>query len=89
MRIIIAAGIILSILGVIGLIYGAITYSSHTDVVEFGSLKIQASQSKQIPLSPVASAALLAAGIAITVFGLRRRSRDKSSPGHADPPVNR
>jgi hypothetical protein len=79
MNLLTVIGVILALIGAIGLIYGAITYSSHTDVVEFGSLKLQARQSKQIPLSPVASGALLVAGGLLVVIGLRSRNRDKSS----------
>ena len=66
-------GIILIILGVVGLIYGGITYTTHKDVVDLGSLKLQAEEKKSIALPPIISGAVLALGI-ILVMARRRRS---------------
>ncbi len=74
MRFIIAIGIALIVLGAVGLIYGGITYSSKSDVVNFGSLKIQADQTKQLPLSPILSGAILVVGVVMILLGRRRRS---------------
>ena len=67
-------GIILIVLGVVGLIYGGITYTSNRNVVDMGSMHIQVDQKKQIPLSPIAGAAAVAAGVVLIFFGRRRQS---------------
>jgi hypothetical protein len=67
-------GIILIVLGVVGLIYGGITYTSSKNVVEMGSMRVQVDEAHQIPLSPIAGAVLLAAGVVLVIVG-RRPSR--------------
>jgi len=67
-------GIILIVLGVVGLIYGGITYTSNRNVVDMGSMHIQVDQKKQIPLSPIAGAAAVAIGVVLIFFGRRRQS---------------
>ena len=65
-------GIILIVLGVVGLIYGGITYTSNRNVVDMGSMHIQVDQKKQIPLSPIAGAAAVAVGVVLLLVGRRR-----------------
>lgn len=64
-------GVVLIVLGAVGLIYGGITYTSSKDVVDIGSVHLQVDQKKQIPLSPIAGAAALTAGIVMLVVGRR------------------
>jgi len=70
----IIVGIILIVLGAVGLIYGGITYSSHTSTLELGGLKIQADQKQQIPLPPIVSGVVLVAGVIVLFAGRRNRS---------------
>lgn len=65
-------GIILIVLGVVGLIYGGITYTSIKNVVEMGSMRVQVDQTNQIPLSPIAGAGAVAVGVILTIVGRRR-----------------
>jgi hypothetical protein len=67
-------GIILIALGVFGLIYGGITYTSSKDVVDVGSMHLQVDQKKQILLSPFAGAAAIAVGVILILIGRRRPS---------------
>ena len=67
-------GLVLIVIGLVGLVYGGITYSSRTDEIEFGGLKIQANQDRQLPLPPIVSALVLAAGVGAVVWGRRKRS---------------
>ncbi len=67
-------GVILIALGVIGLIYGGITYTSSKNVVDVGSVHLQVDQERQIPLSPIAGAVAVAAGVILIIFGRRRRA---------------
>ena len=64
-------GIILIVLGVVGLIYGGITYISKKDVVDIGTLKIQVDQREHIPLSPIFGAAAVAVGVVLVIVGRR------------------
>jgi hypothetical protein len=65
-------GIILVVLGVVGLIYGGITYTSSKDVVNMGSVHLQVDQKKQIPLSPIAGTISVAIGVILIIIGRRR-----------------
>jgi uncharacterized membrane protein len=75
MKIITIIGLILIMLGVVGLIYGGITYTTSKDVIDVGSVKLQVDQKKQIPLSPFAGAAAVAVGTILIIFGRRRGVR--------------
>jgi len=66
--------IILIALGVVGLIYGGITYTFSRNVVDMGSVHLQVDQKKQIPLSPIAGAAAVAGGVILMIVGRRRRT---------------
>lgn len=65
-------GIILIVLGVVGLIYGGITYTSSKDIVDMGPMHLQVDQQKNIPLSPIAGAAAVAIGVVLILVGRRR-----------------
>lgn len=67
-------GIILIVLGVVGLIYGGITYTSSKNVVEVGSMRVSVDEERQIPLSPIAGAVAVAAGV-VLILVERRQSR--------------
>lgn len=68
------AGIILIILGVVGLVYGGITYTRRRDTVSFGPITATVNQRETFPISPVAGAVALAAGIGLLIAGGRRRA---------------
>lgn len=68
------AGIILIILGVVGLVYGGITYTRRRDTVSFGPITATVNQRESFPISPVAGAIVLAAGIGLLIAGSRRRA---------------
>jgi hypothetical protein len=68
-------GIILIVLGVAGLIYGGITYTTSKDIMDVGSMHVQVDQHKQIPVSPIAGAAAVAIGVVLILFGRRRAGR--------------
>jgi hypothetical protein len=74
MNIMTITGIILIVLGVIGLIYGGITYNSSESLVDVGSVHLQVDHKKQIPLSPIAGAAAVAVGVILILVGRRRSS---------------
>jgi hypothetical protein len=67
-------GIILIVLGVIGLVYGGISYTRRRDTVNLGPISATVTQRKTVPIPPVAGAIALAAGIGLLIAGGRRRS---------------
>lgn len=68
------AGIILIVLGIIGLVYGGITYTRRRDTVSIGPFSATVQQRETLPISPVAGAIVLAAGIGLLLAGGRRRT---------------
>ena len=68
------AGIILIILGVVGLVYGGITYTRRRDTVSVGPITATVNQRETFPISPVAGAIALVVGIGLLVAGGRRRA---------------
>jgi hypothetical protein len=68
------AGIILIVLGIIGLVYGGITYTRRRDTVSIGPLSATVQQRETLPISPVAGAIVLVAGIGLLLAGGRRRT---------------
>lgn len=75
MNIITIIGVILIVIGVVGLIYGGITYTSSKEVVDMGPMHLQIDQERQIPLSPIAGAVAVAAGVILILVGRRRPAR--------------
>ena len=65
-------GVILLALGAIGLIYGGITYTSSSEVVDLGVVQVKVDEKKQLPLSPIFGGVAAALGIVLVVIGRRR-----------------
>jgi hypothetical protein len=74
MKIMTIVGIILIVLGVVGLIYGGISYTSTKNVVDLGSVHLKVDQKKEIPFSPIAGAASVAIGVVFLLLDRRRRT---------------
>jgi len=68
------AGIVLIVLGVIGLVYGGITYTRSRDTVSIGPITATVQQRETMPIPPIAGALALAAGIALLLSGRRRKA---------------
>ena len=66
-------GIVLIVGGVIGLVFGGITYGSHRDTVQVGPLSASVTQRDTFPVSPVVAGVAVIAGIALVVVGSRRK----------------
>ena len=64
-------GIILIVLGVVGLIYGGINYTTSKDVVDMGSMHLQVDQHKRIPLSPSVGTAAVTVEFMLVLAGRR------------------
>lgn len=75
MNTLIVIGILLVTLGVVGLIYGGITYTSSKNVMDVGPMHVQVDERRQIPLSPIGGALAVAAGVTLIIVGRRRPVR--------------
>lgn len=63
------AGILLIVLGVIGLAYQGITYTTHKKVLDVGPIQATKEEHKTIPLPPLVGGAALIGGIALLLAG--------------------
>lgn len=66
------AGIVLLCLGVFGLVYGGIRYTTRDTVVDLGPIHATADVSHNLPIAPLAGGLLLAAGAALLVMSRRQ-----------------
>ena len=65
-------GMILIVLGVIGLVYGGLTFTRKEKVVDLGPVEITRTENERIPLPPVAGGICLVAGLAMVLAGRGR-----------------
>jgi uncharacterized membrane protein YidH (DUF202 family) len=64
-----AIAIVLIVLGVIGLLYGGVTWTRKDKVVDAGPIEITADKHESLPIPPIAGGVLLVVG---TVLLLKR-----------------
>jgi len=67
------AGIILIVLGVIALIYGGVTYTTHKKVLDVGPIQAEKKETHNIPLPPVLGVLAIVGGGALLVVGAKSR----------------
>jgi hypothetical protein len=68
------AGIILIIVGIIGLVWGGITYTKRRDTVSVGPISATVQQRETFPISPLAGGVALLIGVGLLAAGGRRRA---------------
>jgi len=66
-------GLVLVALGVLGLLYGGIRYTTRDAVVDIGPIHATAEREHSVPIAPIAGVLLLGAGAAV-LLGSRRRA---------------
>jgi len=64
-----ALGIILVLLGLIGVVWGGVTYTTREKVIDIGPIQATREKTHHFPLPPVAGIVLLAGGITLLVVG--------------------
>lgn len=64
-------GVILIVLGLVGLLYGGITYVRHQHQADLGPISVQTTERKTVPIPPLVAAIALVAGGALLVIGAR------------------
>ena len=62
-------GIILIALGLIGLVWGGVTYTTQQKVVDIGPIHATREKTHNIPLPPIAGAVALIGGVVLLVSG--------------------
>jgi hypothetical protein len=67
-------GIILIILGVVGLVWGGITWTRRRDTVSVGPISATVQQKETFPISPVVGGIALVVGIGMVAASGRRRA---------------
>jgi len=66
------AGIVLIAVGIVALIYGGITYSTHKKIIDVGPIQAEKKETHNIPLPPVLGVLAIVGGGALLVMGGRR-----------------
>ena len=65
-------GVILIVVGLIGLIWGGISYTREEKVLDLGPIEATAERRETIPVTPLAGGLALAGGIVLLVAGRKR-----------------
>jgi hypothetical protein len=60
-----ALGALLVILGLVGIIWGGLSWTRSDTVVDAGPIEITADKKESIPISPIAGGLILVAGVAL------------------------
>ena len=63
-------GILLVVVGLLGLIYGGLTYKTNEPIVDIGPIHASRERTHNVPLPPIAGAVMLIGGIAL--IGMRK-----------------
>jgi uncharacterized membrane protein YidH (DUF202 family) len=66
-------GIVLIILGVIALIYGGITYTTHKKVIDLGPIQAEKKETHNVPLPPILGVIAIVGGGALLLVGGKSR----------------
>ena len=58
-------GVVLVVLGIAGLAYGGLSWTSRDTIVDAGPIEITADKTERLPLPPLAGGLLLVAGVVL------------------------
>ena len=65
-------GIVLIVVGIIALVYGGITYTTHKKVIDMGPIQASKKETHNIPLPPVLGVIAIVGGGALLLIGGKR-----------------
>ena len=65
-------GIVLVVIGIIGLVYGGLSWTQREEVVDMGPVEVTATDRESIPIPPIIGGICLAAGAVMLLSGRRR-----------------
>ena len=60
-------GVLLIALGLVGLIYGGVTWTQREKVLDIGPVQVTHDREKSLPVPPIAGAICLVAGVVLVV----------------------
>ena len=69
----IVVGILLIVLGVAGLTYGRISYTSHEKAADIGPLQVNVAEKHRVAIPPVLAVVSLVGGVVLVAVGARGR----------------
>ena len=68
------AGLVLIAIGLIGLLWGGLSWTQDKTVVDLGPVDVRAEERETIPVPPIVGGIALVAGIVLLVMPARRRA---------------
>lgn len=68
------AGLVLVAIGLIGLLWGGLSWTREKTVVDLGPVDVRAQERESIPVPPIVGGVALVAGIVLLVLPARRRA---------------
>jgi hypothetical protein len=69
----VVVGILLVALGIVGLVYGGITYTKSRETSTLGPFSFTYEEKKTLPIHPAIGGVVLGAGVVVLIAGLRKR----------------
>jgi hypothetical protein len=69
---VVIVGVVLVLLGIVGLSYSRISYTSKETIAEIGPFKATKEKQESIPLPPVMGSLALVAGVGLIALGLKK-----------------
>ena len=64
-----AIGIVLVVLGVLGLVFGGLSWTRNKTIVNAGPIELTATERESLPIPPLVGGVLLVAGVALMLKG--------------------
>jgi len=68
------AGVVLIVIGLAGLVYQGVTYTSRETIVDFGPIHATAEREKTLPVPPVLGVSAVLVGAALLLVDARKRA---------------
>jgi len=73
-KILVAAGLLFFVLGIVGLVHPDFTYHKTEEVAHLGPMRATVNEEKLAHVPAAVSVILLGAGLGLTVIGVKKRS---------------
>lgn len=64
-----AIGVVLVVLGLLGLLYGGLSWTRKDKIVDAGPIQITKDKTESLPIPPIAGGLILVAGVALLLKG--------------------
>lgn len=78
MNVLTIVGACLIVVGIFGIVYEGITYTSSRDVVDVGPLRVEVDQQRRIPITPLLGALSVVFGAFLLFVGNRQTTKRKN-----------